>query len=107
MSEVTNDGIMSVRLECKYQIIRIILCYGSQDDANNEQRELFYDDLQIEIGRGKVNGEGILILGDLNAKLGSDYFINDHQEITQNCKMLKEIIDKNQLSKKEKIEMRD
>ena len=43
MSEVTNDGIMSVRLECKYQLIRIILCYGPQEDANEEQRELFYD----------------------------------------------------------------
>ena len=97
-SEVTNDGMMSARLECKYQIIRIILRYGRQEAANKMQRELFYDDLQIDIERGKVNGGSMLILGDLNAKLGSDYFINNHQEITQNDKMLKKIINKNQLS---------
>ena len=44
--------------------IRIIIAYGPQENELKKEREQFYDDLNVEIERAKLNEELILIAGE-------------------------------------------
>ena len=48
---------------------RIIVGYGPQEKELKETREAFFDELSTEVQRATDNGNNVIILGDLNAKL--------------------------------------
>ena len=39
---------MSVQITCTNQVIRLILAYGPQENASKDEKDKFYDDLNIE-----------------------------------------------------------
>ena len=88
---------MSIQLRCKDERIRIIIAYGPQENELKKEREQFYDDLNVEIERAKLNEELILIAGDLNAKLGKDMISGDQHETSPNSAFLKKLIDRHEL----------
>lgn len=65
-----NERLLEVNTEFKHRSIKIIIGYGPNEDASKEDREEFYEQLQIIIDSTKPKQE-ILILGDLNAKVGN------------------------------------
>ena len=65
-----NERLLEVNAEFKNKNMKIIVGYGPNEDASKEDREEFYKQLQIIIDNTKTNQE-ILILGDLNARVGN------------------------------------
>ena len=64
-----HENIISVRVVYKHKTVRIIVAYGLQEKEELERRKEFFTKLGIEIERTMHAGEGVLIIGDLNAKL--------------------------------------
>ena len=60
-----------------------------QKNACEDEKDKFYDDLNIEVERAKLCGEQVLIVGDLNAKLGHPIIKNDVFDISTNGQHLK------------------
>ena len=78
-------------------MIRLILAYGPQENTSKDEKDKFYDDLNIEVERGKLCEEQTLIVGDLNAKLEHPIIKNDVYDISTNGQLLKEVMDEHGL----------
>ena len=65
-----NDGMISVRLQCKPFNITVIQVYAPTSNAEEAEVEWFYGDLQdlLELTPKK---DVLFIIGDWNAKVGS------------------------------------
>ena len=71
-----NSRLMSVRLKGRHTNLSIIQCYAPTNDSSDEDKDAFYGQLEnciLEAPRHDV----LLIMGDLNAKVGSS---NEHFE---------------------------
>ena len=66
-----NDRLLEVNTELKDKNIKIIVAYGPNEDEAREKREEFYHQLQLILDKAKPTQE-ILILGDLNARVGNN-----------------------------------
>ena len=82
VSKTENENIMSVQITCANQVIRLILACGPQKNASKNEKDNFYDDLNIEVERAKFCGEQILIVEDLNAKRRYPIIKNDVYDIS-------------------------
>ena len=49
-----NAEYITVRMEGKYNGLRIVLVYGPQEKDTEENREAFYEDLSVEIERRRL-----------------------------------------------------
>uniref|UniRef100_A0A914XJB6 Endonuclease/exonuclease/phosphatase domain-containing protein n=1 Tax=Plectus sambesii TaxID=2011161 RepID=A0A914XJB6_9BILA len=65
-----NDRVMSIRLHRKPRSFTILQVYAPTTDANEEDIERFYADLQQAIDQAPAK-DAILIAGDFNAKVGA------------------------------------
>ena len=52
--------------------LRIIVCYAPTDAAEDEIKDEFYEKLESITRRSNSNKDLLIVLGDLNAKVGSD-----------------------------------
>ena len=68
--------------------VRLILVYGSQEDASEIEKSMFYDRVTYQIERAKLVGESVILIGDFNAKLGKDLIKNDIYDMSKNGKLL-------------------
>ena len=92
-----NPNILTAEAQYQQITIRYILCYGPQEDAKQNDRLEFYEDLSIEVENSLISNTIPVILGDLNAKLVSTS--NEELNATSdNGTLLKDIIDKYGLS---------
>ena len=66
-----NERLMSARFRGKYTNLSIIVCYAPTNDADQNTKEIFYNQLQDTKDKCPKH-DVILIIGDLNAKVGSD-----------------------------------
>ena len=71
--------------------------HGPQENASEDEKDKFYDDLNIEVERAEHCGEQILIVENLNAKLGHPIIKNDVYDISTNGRLLKEVVDEHGL----------
>ena len=83
---------LRIQLRCKDERIHIIIAYGPQENELKKEREQFYDDLNVEIERAKLNEELIL-----TAKPGKDMISGDQHETSPNGAFLKKLIDRHEL----------
>ncbi len=66
-----NERILKVRFNSKYAKLTIIQCYAPTNQAEDEEKENFYDALQREVD-STPRHDVLMVNGDLNAKVGSD-----------------------------------
>ena len=65
-----NERIIVVRLNSKFAQMTMIQVYAPTNQASDEDKDNFYEQLQTEVS--KVKAHDVLVLcGDLNAKVGS------------------------------------
>ncbi|XP_066289728.1 craniofacial development protein 2-like [Branchiostoma lanceolatum] len=78
--EPVNPRIITAKFATKKSNInlRVIQCYAPTNDAEEEKKEEFYQQLQAVLDKGR-NKDITLLMGDLNAKIGSD--ITGHEEV--------------------------
>ena len=69
----SGDRMIRVRFFSKHIKMTIIQCYAPTNEARMEEKEKFYDDLDGEIKRTPKH-DMLLVMGDMNAKIGSDNF---------------------------------
>ncbi|XP_033111734.1 uncharacterized protein LOC117112703 [Anneissia japonica] len=68
---VTSERIISLRLSSKGGFVNIINVYAPTLYANEQDKDTFYDCLNEILAR-VPHGEKLFIVGDLNARVGSD-----------------------------------
>jgi len=69
--EPVSDRIIKARFESKFQKVSLIMCYAPTNNAEEEDKELFYRQLQATVDKTPRRDVQI-IMGDMNAKVGSD-----------------------------------
>lgn len=72
VTSVDDDRILTCRVEYDNRTVRVIVVYGPQETDELELRNDFYVKLGLEIEKCNNAGEGLLIIGDLNAKIKAD-----------------------------------
>ena len=73
-----NERLITARFNGRYAKTSIIVCYAPTNDAEVEQKDTFYQKLQKAIDKIPTH-DVLLIIGDLNAKVGS---LNEGREKT-------------------------
>jgi len=74
--EPYNECLCKLRIKGKYNNITLINVYAPNEDHTEETKEQFYDNLQYLLDK-TPKSDIIIILGDVNAKLGKERLYND------------------------------
>lgn len=69
--EPVSDRIIRARFHSKYCKLTILQCYAPTNEAEDEVKDDWYEQLQYEVSRVPQH-DLLLIMGDINAKVGSD-----------------------------------
>ena len=83
-----NSRLMKIRMKGKHINITIIQCYAPTNDSEEESRDAFYDQLQADLERTPCH-EMKIVMGDLNAKVGSDNTSHDRAMGKEACGSMK------------------
>ena len=96
----SKASFVTVCLNGKDCSVRLILVYGPQEN-DSEDKDSFYHDISVQVELAYLNGDSIIMVGDLNAKLGYDEIPNDLHPMSNNGEQLfelcKQIIEKSVL----------
>jgi exonuclease III len=65
-----NDRIIYARFDSKHIKLSVIQCYSPTNDANDNEKDAFYNQLQSVLHRTPKH-DMVVVMGDLNAKVGS------------------------------------
>ena len=74
--------------------IRIINGYGPQEDDPLAKRQAFWQAVEQEVIAAKNSQSMVLLQCDANAKLGQDIIIQDPHQISENGRLLKSLMDR-------------
>ena len=69
--EPINERLIKARFNSKYCKLTIIQCYAPTNDSEDDMKEEWYDQLQAAVSKVPQH-DVLLIMGDMNAKTGSD-----------------------------------
>ena len=89
--------IMVVEIDIKIMKIRLITAYGPQENAPDETVKNFYSRLEEEIDESENCNCETIIEFDCNAKLGKNIIKNDPKEMSENGKLLWDIVKRRNL----------
>ena len=65
----SNENLLSVKISFPKWSLRVVVAYGPQENDTIEKKEEFFSDLEIEVEACKVNGDKLIVVGDLNSKI--------------------------------------
>ncbi|KAI0233499.1 hypothetical protein LSAT2_016251, partial [Lamellibrachia satsuma] len=66
-----NDRLLKARFNSKFAKLTVIACYAPTEDAEEEIKDEFYDQLEEEI-RTIPRHDVLMVVGDLNARVGKE-----------------------------------
>ena len=66
----------------------MILAYGPQENDPETNRNLFYENLSIQIEQAFLSGDSVIMVGGFNATLGKDVIGGDVHPMSPNGKLL-------------------
>ena len=66
-----NDRLLKARFNSKFAKLTVIACYAPTEDAEEEIKDEFYDQLKEEI-RTTPRHDVLMVVGDLNARVGEE-----------------------------------
>ena len=69
--EPINEGMCKLRIRGKFYNITLISAYAPTEDAQDEAKEQFYEELNISLEQSSEH-DAVIILGDFNAKVGKE-----------------------------------
>ena len=84
--------ILVTEMNLESMKIRFLTAYGPQEDDNEDRINQFYVSLEEEIVKCEQEGCGLIIEMDANAKLGREIIHNDPHPMSNNGKLLHDII---------------
>ena len=67
--ESEERNIATVEICYPNDTVRIIVVHGPQEEAPQENRQEFYEDLMSEVERCVSSGNRLMLVGDFNARL--------------------------------------
>ena len=67
---------------------RLILANGPQENEPDDVKDLFYQNLSLQIENALISGSNVILAGDINAKLGSKIITLDQCDMSGNGKLL-------------------
>ena len=78
--------------------IRLVLVYGPQEnDSVNKIRD-FYDSISVQVERANLAGDSVFLVGDFNAKLGTEIIRDEIHQMSNNGACLNDIMEKYSLA---------
>ena len=66
-----SERLIKARYNSTYAKLTVIVCYAPTEDTEEEEKDTFYDSLQRTVDETPRH-DVLLVMGDLNAKVGSD-----------------------------------
>ena len=74
--------------------IRLVLVYGPQEnDYVNKTRD-FYDNVSVQVERANLAGDSVFLVGDFNAKLGTEIIRGESHQMSNNEAHLNDMMEK-------------
>ena len=92
-----NSEFLVVDIEGNFSTIRTINCYGPQENLPLETRSEFFIELETRIVTAKSSGKLVCVECDANSKLGKQFIKGDPHEISQNGKLLLDLVTRQNL----------
>ena len=92
--EEEETEIMTVQVKLGNYDVRIINAYGPQEDDSNLKRFNFWEEVENEIISAKENHCLIILQMDANAKVGKDEISDDPHEVSNNGKIMLEMVER-------------
>ena len=102
MEDVTSStsredkNILAVKVMYPGWSIRVVVAHAPQETDKQEIREGFFQNLKLEVERGELNGDSILVVGDMNGRVESG-LENEDERLSPNGKYLKSLVDEHHL----------
>jgi len=98
IEEYSNEfELLVVEVKMGNKEVRLMSGYGPQENLKKEDREPFFNKLEEEVQKAKLNDKAVLIQCDANSKLGPSVIKGDPHNQTDNGRMLNEIVKRNEL----------
>jgi len=66
-----GERLMKVRFNSKYTELTIVACYAPTEQADDEEKDIFYDQLQKLIQEVPAH-DMLIVIGDMNARVGNN-----------------------------------
>ena len=91
-----NAQFITVQLNVtnKTYSTRLILAYGPQENEADDVKDLFYQNLSLQIEKALISGSNVILAGDINAKLGPKIIALDQCDMSANGKRLYDVYTK-------------
>ncbi|XP_013401097.1 uncharacterized protein LOC106166982 [Lingula anatina] len=87
--EPISERIVRARFDSKYCKLTIIQCYAPTNDAEADVKDDWYEQLQVAVSRVPQH-DLLLVIGDLNAKVGADNSNSERVMGPHGCGMMNE-----------------
>ena len=99
ISEYSDEiELIVVEISIEQYKIRVITGYGPQEVWNLDVKMKFFLALEEEVAKATIEGRSVIIMGDMNSKLGPNYIKKDPKTMTGNGSILAGIIERNVLT---------
>ena len=87
--EPINERLIKARFNSRYCKLTIIQCHAPTNDSEDDMKEEWYDQLQAAVSKVPQH-DVLLIMGDMNAKTGSDNIDRERVMGREGCGIINE-----------------
>ena len=72
----------------------MVLVYGPQENDYVNKIKDFYDSISVQVERANLVGDSVFLVGDFNAKLGTEFIRGEIYQVSNNGTRLNDIMEK-------------